>query len=86
LPNIKHPTRTWLMSEWPIHWAYSWHKSLTGVRDISYKDAVVNVSMVDGHAAAIKIYYNPTLPNGDAPFAYDTANIPESYNYQNAPD
>lgn len=86
LPNVKHPTRTWLMSEWPFHWAYSWHKSLTGNKDISYKDAVVNVSFVDGHAAAIKIFYQPSLPNGDAPFAYDTVNIPQSYNYQNAPD
>jgi prepilin-type N-terminal cleavage/methylation domain-containing protein/prepilin-type processing-associated H-X9-DG protein len=86
LTNIKHPSRTWLMSEWPIHWSYSWHKSKTGNKDISYKDAVVNVSFVDGHADYIKIYYNPSLPNGDAPFTYDTANIPESYKYQNAPD
>ncbi len=86
LSNVKHPTRTWLMSEWPIHWSYSWHKSLTGDRDISYKDAVDNVSFVDGHAASIKIYYDPALPDGDAPFTYSTADIPASYNYQNAPD
>ena len=86
LTSVKHPVRTWLMSEWPIHWAYSWHKSFTGDKDISYKDAVVNVSFVDGHAAYIKVYYNPSLPDGDAPFSYDTKNIPGSYNYQNAPD
>ena len=86
LSTVQHPTRTWLMAEWPFHWSYSWHKSLTGNKDISYKDAVVNVSFVDGHAAYIKIFYDPALPNGDAPFAYDTANIPSSYNYQNAPD
>jgi prepilin-type N-terminal cleavage/methylation domain-containing protein/prepilin-type processing-associated H-X9-DG protein len=86
LPNVKRPVRTWMMSEWPIHWAYSWHKSRTGNKDISYNDAVVNVSFVDGHAAYIKVFYKPSLPNGDAPFAYDTANIPGSYNYQNAPD
>jgi len=60
-------------------------QKLTGNKDISYKDAVVNVSFVDGHAAYIKIFYKPSLPNGDAPFAYDTVNIPSSYNYQNAP-
>src|ERR1019366_9512383 len=70
LSNVKHPTRTWLMSEWPIHWAYSWHKNRYGETDVSYKDAQVNVSMVDGHARSIKIYYNLALPNGDAPFAY----------------
>ena len=86
LPNVMHPSRTWLMSEWPIHWSYSWHSSRTGDRDISYKDAIDNVSFVDGHVAYIKIYYNPSLPNGDAPFTYDTASIPASYNYQNAPD
>jgi len=86
LSNVKHPTRTWMMSEWPIHWSYSWHKSRTGNKDISYKDAFVNVSMVDGHAQYIKIYYNPSLPNGQAPFAYRTVDIPGSYGYQNAPD
>ena len=86
LSTIRHPTRTWLMSEWPIHWSYSWHQSRTGDKDISYKDALCNVSMVDGHAQYIKIYYNPALPNGDAPFAYKTADIPVSYGYQNAPD
>ena len=86
LPTVKRPTRTWLMSEWPFHWSYSWHKSRTGEKDVSYKDAIVNVSFVDGHAAYIRIYYNPALPNGDAPFAYDTVNIPQGYDYQNAPD
>lgn len=86
LANVKHPSRTWLMSEWPIHWGYSWHKSKTGDVDITYKDALCNVSMVDGHAQYIRTYYNPSVPNGDAPFAYNTADIPASYGYQNAPD
>ena len=84
LSTVKHPVRTWLMSEWPIHWSYSWHKSLTGNANISYKDAIDNVSFVDGHAAYIKLYYNATL--GPAPFAYPTPQIPASYNYQNGPD
>ncbi len=84
LSTVKHPSRTWLMSEWPIHWSYSWHKSLTGNANISYKDAIDNVSFVDGHASYIKLYYNATL--GPAPFAYPTPQIPDSYNYQNGPD
>jgi prepilin-type N-terminal cleavage/methylation domain-containing protein len=84
LSTVKHPVRTWLMSEWPIHWSYSWHKSLTGNANISYKDAIDNVSFVDGHAAYIKLYYNAVL--GPAPFAYPTPQIPPSYNYQNGPD
>ena len=84
LSTVKHPTRTWLMSEWPIHWSYSWHKSRTGVANISYKDAIDNVSFVDGHASYIKLYYDASL--GPAPFAYATPQIPGSYNYQNGPD
>ena len=84
LSTVKHPIRTWLMSEWPIHWSYSWHKSLTGTANISYKDAIDNVSFVDGHASYIKLYYNATL--GPAPFAYTTPQIPGAYNYQNGPD
>jgi len=84
LSAVKHPTRTWLMSEWPIHWSYSWHKSRTGDANISYKDAIDNVSFVDGHAAYIKLFYNATL--GPAPFAYPTSQIPAGYNYQNGPD
>jgi prepilin-type N-terminal cleavage/methylation domain-containing protein len=84
LSTVKHPTRTWLMSEWPIHWSYSWHKSLTGDANISYKDAIDNVSFVDGHASYIKLFYNSTL--GPAPFAYPTPQIPAGYNYQNGPD
>jgi hypothetical protein len=84
LSTVRHPTRTWLMSEWPIHWSYSWHKSRTGNANISYKDAIDNVSFVDGHAGAIKLYYNATL--GPAPFAYPTPQIPGGYDYQNGPD
>jgi prepilin-type N-terminal cleavage/methylation domain-containing protein/prepilin-type processing-associated H-X9-DG protein len=84
LSNVKHPSRTWMMAEWPIHWSFSWHKSLTGNANVSYKDAIANVSFVDGHASYIKLYYNATL--GPAPFAYPTLQIPASYNYQNGPD
>jgi len=84
LSNVKHPARTWLMSEWPIHWSWSWHKNLYGNHDIPYKDAINNVSFVDGHAKYVKLYYNPGL--GASPFAYSTVNIPGGYDYQNAPD
>ena len=33
-----------------------------------------------------ELYYNPSLPDGDAPFSYYTKDIPGSYNYQNAPE
>jgi len=84
LSSIKHPSRTFLMGEWPIHWAYSWHKSLTGNENISYNDAINNISQVDGHAKYIKLYYNPAL--GAYPFAYFTKDIPAKYDYQFAPD
>jgi len=84
LPTIKHPSRTFLMAEWPIHWGYSWHKSRTGEQNIPYNEAVNNVSYVDGHASYIKLYYNPIL--GPYPFAYATADIPAKYDYQFAPD
>jgi len=91
LATVKHPSRTWLMSEWPIHWGYSWHKSLTGDANIPYNNALDNVSFVDGHASAIKLYYNPAT--GLPPFCYATysvpgqaAAIPAGYDWQNAPD
>ncbi len=84
LSNVKHPTRTWMMSEWPIHWSYSWHKNPYGQKDVAFKDAQINVSMVDGHARYIRVYYNVAL--GAAPFGYLTRDIPVSYEYQNGPD
>jgi prepilin-type N-terminal cleavage/methylation domain-containing protein/prepilin-type processing-associated H-X9-DG protein len=84
LQQVAHPTRTWLMSEWPIHWAYSWHRSQTGADNISMNNSVVNVSFVDGHASAIKVYY--VSYDGPAPFAFSTAEIPGGYDYQNGPD
>jgi prepilin-type N-terminal cleavage/methylation domain-containing protein/prepilin-type processing-associated H-X9-DG protein len=84
LATVKHPTRTWLMAEWPIQWAYSWHYNLYKMQDISYSNALANVSFVDGHVGLIKCYYNPV--DGSAPIAYPTAEIPASCNYQNAPD
>ncbi|PWU17624.1 MAG: competence protein ComGC [Verrucomicrobia bacterium] len=84
LSSVKHPVRTWLMSEWPIHWSYSWHKSLTGLQNIGYRDAIDNVSFVDGHARYIKLFYDASV--GTAPFAYTTQQIPGGYEYQNGPD
>ncbi len=84
LSSVKHPSRTWMMSEWPIHWGYSWHSNPYGKKDIAFKDAKINVSMVDGHAQFIKTYYNQAL--GSAPFGYLTKDIPNSYGYQNGPD
>jgi prepilin-type N-terminal cleavage/methylation domain-containing protein/prepilin-type processing-associated H-X9-DG protein len=84
LSTVVHPSRTWLMAEWPIQWAYSWHYSLTGEQDISYDKALVNCSFVDGHASATKVFYSPA--DGIAPIAYPTSEIPGGYDYQNAPD
>ena len=84
LPSVKHPSRTFLMAEWPIHWGYSWHKSRTGDQNIPYNEAINNVSFIDGHASYIRLYYNPAL--GPYPFAYATPDIPTKYDYQFAPD
>jgi prepilin-type N-terminal cleavage/methylation domain-containing protein/prepilin-type processing-associated H-X9-DG protein len=84
LTSIRHPSRTWLMSEWTIHWGYSWHKNLYGEADVAYPGAINNVSFVDGHAKYIKLYFNPGIST--AAFTYDTSAIPQSYDYQNAPD
>jgi prepilin-type N-terminal cleavage/methylation domain-containing protein/prepilin-type processing-associated H-X9-DG protein len=84
LPSVVHPSRTFLMAEWPIHWGYSWHYSQTGTANISYNNAINNVSFVDGHAKYIKLYYNPVI--GPNPFTYSTASIPGNYDYQFAPD
>lgn len=84
LPTVKHPARTVVMAEWPIHWSYSWHKNKYGEKDVPYADAVVNVSFVDGHAKFIKVYYNTFL--GLNPYAYATKDIPPKYDYQFAPD
>jgi prepilin-type N-terminal cleavage/methylation domain-containing protein len=84
LSTVKHSTRTWLMAEWAFHWAYSWHQNLYGVQDVSYDNAIVNVSCVDGHAKAVKIYYNPSY--GAGAFMYVTSEIPAQYEYQNGPD
>jgi prepilin-type N-terminal cleavage/methylation domain-containing protein/prepilin-type processing-associated H-X9-DG protein len=84
LGNVKHSSRTVVMAEWPIHWGYSWHKSLTGDQNISYNDAINNVSFVDGHAKYIKLYYNPAIST--SPFVYTTAQLPGKYDYQFAPD
>lgn len=84
LASVKHPTRTVMMAEWPIHWGYSWHKNKYGNQDVSYPDAIVDVGFVDGHASFIKVYYNARL--GEEVFAYPTKDIPDSYGYQFAPD
>ena len=84
LGAVKHPSRTFLMAEWPIHWGYSWHKSRTGDENIPYNEAINNISYVDGHAGYIRLYYNPVL--GPYPFAYATKDIPGKYDYQFAPD
>ncbi|MGI8964785.1 MAG: hypothetical protein ACR2H1_01715, partial [Limisphaerales bacterium] len=84
LTTVKHPSRTVLMAEWPIHYSYSWHKNKFGEQDVSYADAVVEVSFVDGHAKFIKLYYSPLLTG--YPFTYATKDIPAKYEYQFAPD
>ena len=84
LARVRHPSRTFMMGEWPIHWGYSWHKSKTGNANIPYNNAVNNISFVDGHASYIKLFYSPLL--GANPYAYPTASIPAGYDYQFAPD
>lgn len=84
LSTVKHPSRTWLMSEWPIHWGYSWHKNLYGEKDVTYNNALDNVSFVDGHARAIRLYYDPA--RGPAIFTYTLAQIPAGYDFQNGPE
>lgn len=84
LTEVVHPSRTWLMAEWPLQWAYSWHFNVYGIQDISYNNALVNCSFVDGHVGIIKCFYNAA--DGTAPIAYPTSEIPASCNYQNAPD
>ncbi|EEF62933.1 type II secretion system protein [Pedosphaera parvula] len=83
LARVQHPSRTFFAGEWPIHWGYSWHKSLTGKANIPYTNAVNNISFVDGHASYIRLYYNSAL---GAPFSYNTKDIPGGYDYQFAPD
>lgn len=39
---------------------------------------------MDGHAKYIKLYYNAAIT--DAPFTFDTSQIPGKYDYQFAPD
>lgn len=90
LSTVKHPARTVVMAEWPIHWSYSWHKNKSGYgkTDVAFDDALVSVSFVDGHAAFIKVYYdpNPFSGGGVNPYAYATSKIPAKYGYQFAPD
>lgn len=84
LSKIRHPSRTWMISEWCIHWSYSWHANPYGQQDVSFLGAKINVSMVDGHAQYIKAYFNPA--RGPATYAYLTSEIPGAYDYQNGPD
>jgi len=84
LADVRHSTRTWLMSEWCFTQAYSWHKSLTGTANIKYNNAIANVGFVDGHVGYIKGYYNPS--DGTLPAEYYTYQIPADCGYQNAPD
>ncbi len=84
LSTVKHPVRTWLISEWVLHWGYSWHKSLTGNANIPYNNNLVGDSFVDGHARFNPHYYNSNL--GSPPLTYNTQDIPTSYDWQNAPD
>ena len=84
LSNIRHPARTWMISEWVIHWSFSWHGNPYGSKDVSFVGAKMNVSMVDGHAQYIKAYYDQAI--SPAAYSYLTSQIPASYNYQNGPD
>jgi len=80
--SILHPSRTWLIAEWPLQWGLSWHAWRQDYP--SFNDAIVNCSFVDGHGGATKIYFSSWV--GENPSDYLTKDIPGSYNFQNAPD
>ena len=84
ITGVRHPTKTWIICEWCFTWAYSWHKSLTGTRNVSYNKAIANVGFVDGHSGYIKGFYDAR--DGTFPMAYPTYRIPGDCGYQNAPD
>jgi prepilin-type N-terminal cleavage/methylation domain-containing protein/prepilin-type processing-associated H-X9-DG protein len=86
LTAVRHPARTWLKSEWPIQWGYSWHNSLTGTSDVPLNNSLVNLGFVDGHAAYTKIFLNEAVYDDPEPMNLPTKYIPQSYAYQNAPD
>jgi len=84
ITGVKHPTKTWLICEWCFTWAYSWHSSLTGVKNIPYNKAIANVGFVDGHTGYIRGFFD--VKDGTFPMAYPTYRIPADCGYQNAPD
>ena len=84
LSTIKHPSRTWMISEWALHWGYSWHKSMTGEANVPYNNNLVGDGYADGHARFNIHYFDINL--GAAPLAYYTKDIPLKYEWQNAPD
>ncbi len=80
IASIKRPDRTVLVAEMPAFCPWSWHEPKrplpTGGAWPLFKDAMNNVSFVDGHVSYIKIYwdtkYSPTA-------AFDP---PAGYAYQ----
>jgi prepilin-type N-terminal cleavage/methylation domain-containing protein/prepilin-type processing-associated H-X9-DG protein len=84
ITDVRHPTRTWIICEWCFTWAYSWHSSLTGSKNVSYDKAIANVGFVDGHSGYIRAFFKGN--DGTFPMAYPTYEIPGSYGYQNAPN
>ena len=81
LTMVRRPTRTMFIMEWPVHWAWSWHKNRFGAKDIPFPDSENNVSFIDGHATYIKLYYDPAKAR---PFENDPPPLAK-YDYQWSP-
>jgi hypothetical protein len=57
--SINRPARALLVMEWTAHAPLSWHRSRTGRANTPfYSDAESVVGFADGHAAAVRIYYD----------------------------
>jgi prepilin-type N-terminal cleavage/methylation domain-containing protein len=81
LSEVKHPSRTALVSEGSAPCPWSWHEPSPS---IPFNDAKNVVSFVDGHVSYIKIYWDSILNGGNSQtFMYDP---PASYDYQWSPD
>ena len=72
--SIRQTTRTLLMEEYAAHGPVSWHDYSTKLQPRTNKARSI-VCFVDGHVAAVQIYYNPAL---GGPWHY---NPPAGFDY-----
>lgn len=81
LSEVKHPSRTALISEGSAPCPWSWHEPSPNPR---FNNARNVVGFVDGHVGYIKIYWDSAFNGGNSQaFMYDP---PVSYDYQWSPD